>query len=296
MFPRPMRSHLIDLSGPVHVIDHGGRGTPIILVHGLGGSAENWMRVGPGLAETHRVWAPDLVGFGRTPLAGRSPSLEGNAELLARFVERVAGGPAVLMGNSMGGLLSLRLASERPDLVRAVVALNPALPLQVGMRLDPAVATLFALYGVPVLGEAFLRVARKRQSAWEAGKAMLRLCGVDTDALPPDVVDAHRDVVEYRQSLPWTIEAFLRAERSVLRALAGRGRMEAMLRGVRAPTLLIHGARDRLVPVDAARAAAKRHAHWTYTELDAAGHTPMIEAPDDVLRVVRAWPGLSPTA
>lgn len=291
-----MRSLLLDFDGPVHVIDHGGQGTPLVLVHGLGGSAENWMRVGPALAAHHRVWALDLTGFGRTPIAGRDPSLSGNTALLARFIEEVAGGDAVVMGNSMGGLLSLRLASERPELVRAVVALNPALPLVFGAPVDPVVTTLFALYGVPVLGESFLRAARTRQSPWESGKAMLRLCGVRVEELPDDVRDAHRDVVEYRHGLPWTIDAFVRAERSILRDLARPRRMEDMMRRVRAPTLLIHGARDRLVPVALARAAARRHTRWTYSEFDAVGHTPMLEAPERVVQTVLAWRGITPTA
>jgi pimeloyl-ACP methyl ester carboxylesterase len=59
----------------------------MVLVHGLGGSHVNWMRVGPLLAERARVLAPDMAGFGMTPPAGRGTSVQANARLLDRFVE-----------------------------------------------------------------------------------------------------------------------------------------------------------------------------------------------------------------
>ena len=62
-----MEQRVIDLGGPVHYLDFGGAGSPMVLVHGLGGSAINWQSVGSLLAERHRVVALDLPGFGRTP-------------------------------------------------------------------------------------------------------------------------------------------------------------------------------------------------------------------------------------
>src|SRR5690348_12888685 len=114
-----MKSHTITIAGgPVHYVDYGGEGTPVVLVHGLGGSHLNWMCVGRELAAAppgYRVVAPDLVGFGRTPLAGRSSSIEAQVELLAAFIEKVAGGPCVLAGNSMGGLISVLTAEAHPE-------------------------------------------------------------------------------------------------------------------------------------------------------------------------------------
>src|SRR5712692_7938224 len=98
-----MRSRTVDLDGPLHFADFGGSGPTMVLVHGLGGSHVNWMAVGPALAARARVLAPDLAGFGRTPLAGRSAHLRANQGLLDRFLDAVADGPAVLVGNSMGG-------------------------------------------------------------------------------------------------------------------------------------------------------------------------------------------------
>ena len=86
------------------------------------------MAVAPAIADRHHVLAPDLVGFGRTPPAGRACTPEGNLGLLERFIEEVAGAPALVVGHSMGGYLAMRLAARRPDLVTGAVLVSPAAP------------------------------------------------------------------------------------------------------------------------------------------------------------------------
>src|SRR5688572_27076484 len=101
-----MKRVTLDVHGPVNVADFGGEGPPMVLVHGLGGSHVNWVRLGPLLAERARVLAPDLPGFGYTPPKGRSVTVQANAQWLDRFIAEVIGRPAILVGNSMGGLIS----------------------------------------------------------------------------------------------------------------------------------------------------------------------------------------------
>src|SRR5690242_11196778 len=121
---RPVEKRTLDLGGPVHVADFGGAGRPIVLVHGLGGSYTNWMAVGGALAGRGRVIAPDLLGFGRTPLAGREPTIAANVAMLGHLLSSLgasARAPALLVGNSLGGLLSVLLAAEQPDAVSGLV-------------------------------------------------------------------------------------------------------------------------------------------------------------------------------
>src|SRR5438270_188534 len=98
-----MRELDADLGGPVHYADFGGAGSPLVFVHGLSGSPLNWLAVAPRLAETHRVFAIDLIGHGKTPLAGRPATLANHRRLLDAVIERVAAAPAVLVGPSTGG-------------------------------------------------------------------------------------------------------------------------------------------------------------------------------------------------
>src|SRR5438067_3596336 len=102
---RHQTAHL--LGGPVHYVDHGGQGPALLMIHGLGGSTLNWLDVAPGLAARNRVLAIDLVGFGLTPPAGRRSDVPTNLRLVDAFLREVVGEPAVLVGNSMGGLLSM---------------------------------------------------------------------------------------------------------------------------------------------------------------------------------------------
>ena len=99
----------------LHRVDHGGEGVPIVLVHGLGGSTADWDAVAPTLTRLGRVTAVDLPRFGFSPPT-RTGGLDAMADALARFVDGVvgdAGTPAVLIGNSMGGVLSTLVAADQ---------------------------------------------------------------------------------------------------------------------------------------------------------------------------------------
>ena len=88
-------------------------GTPIVFVHGLGGSHLNWCLIGPELAAGRRAVALDLHGFGLTPGTRATSTVQRNTRLLDRFVREVTGTPVILAGNSMGGLISILHAVRR---------------------------------------------------------------------------------------------------------------------------------------------------------------------------------------
>ena len=285
---------LVDVMGPLHLVDHGGDGPPMLLIHGLGGSTENWRLVGAGLARDHHVHAVDLPGFGRTPPAGRPPTMDGYVALVAALLRQHVRAPAVLVGNSMGGLVSLLTAAQHPELVRGAVLVNPALPRYDGAPIDPVVRTVFGLYAIPGVGELYFRTVARRASSEAAIRYFFDLCGLDPKALPADVLDAHRAMHRYRRDLPWTDATFLGAARSLLKTLVRRQRFEEHLRTVRAPTLLMHGTRDRLVSVVNARAVARRREDFTFAELPTQGHTPMLEAPAEFIERVLGWTAALP--
>jgi pimeloyl-ACP methyl ester carboxylesterase len=105
-----------------------GRGTPIVLLHGLGGSSDWWRYNIDVLAESYLVSAVDLVGFGRNRLFARKSNLplrfDEIAALLARWIESSFDEPVHLVGNSMGGHIAIHLAASRPDLVRSLVLVD----------------------------------------------------------------------------------------------------------------------------------------------------------------------------
>jgi pimeloyl-ACP methyl ester carboxylesterase len=285
-----MRSRTVDLDGPVHFADFGGTGPAMVLVHGLGGSHLNWMAVGPRLAERMRVVAPDLAGFGRTPLAGRSADVHANQMLLDRFLETVVEGPSILVGNSMGGLVSLLEAAHAPDRVAGLVLVAPAQPRPVRAGLDPFVAASFAAYAFPGVGERVLRWRAARLGPEGLVRSTLGLCCADAARVPADAVAAHVALARERhEAMPWAHAAFLQAARSVLVTLARRRRVLDAIRRIAAPTLLVQGTADRLVPVAASRALAALRPDWSFAVFDDVGHVPQLEAPERFVTTVRAW-------
>lgn len=284
-----MKTRTIELGGPLHFADFGGEGPPIVLVHGLGGSHVNWMAVGPTLAKRGRVYAPDLLGFGRTPLAGRRPGIAANVELLARFLHEQVRAPAILIGNSMGGLVSMLTAARHPTLVERLVLVGAALPIPLGTRIDPAVASMFALYAVPLVGELVLGHRLRKVGPEQVLRDTLRLCGITPSSLVPEIWDAASSLARERAGFPWANQAFLGSARSLLRENAQASKVHAQIRDVRAPTLLMHGTADRLVSIEVSRHVARMRPDWALTELPGAGHMPQLEVPERWTDAITAW-------
>jgi pimeloyl-ACP methyl ester carboxylesterase len=284
-----MRARTVDLGGPFHYVDYGGEGPPLVLVHGLGGSHLNWMAAGPALAAGARVFAPDLAGFGRTPPAGRRPDVHTNRRLLDRFLAEVVRAPAVLVGNSMGGLISLMEAAAAPERVAGLVLVSPAQPRAPGALPDLEIAAYFALYSIPVLGERFINWNNARLGPERLVEGTFRRCGVDPARVGPEILAAHVALAAERaREMPWANEAFLAAARSMLGALRPR-EFWPMAGRVRAPTLLLQGTRDRLVPREASRELARRRPDFAHEELEGLGHIPQLEDPARFLAAVSRW-------
>lgn len=284
-----MRSRTVDLEGPTHYIDFGGRGPAFVLLHGLGGAHANWLAVGPGLAEHGRVLAPDMVGFGRTPPAGRRTTLRGHLRLLESFLEDVVEGPAILVGNSTGGVLALLLAAARPDLAAGLVLVNPALPVRPQTPADPLVVRAFAAYAFPGVGENFVRRHRRKIGPEGMVRETLELCCVDINRVPREVFEAHVAFAKERFEMPWADRAFLRTARSLLAFIFNRRKYHETVKQITAPVLHIHGAADRLVPIGSARAFARLRPDWTFVSIEDVGHLPMLEAPGRVLEAIDSW-------
>ena len=286
-----MRSLTADIGGPVFVADYGGNGPPCVLLHGLGGSHLNWMSVGPELARSFHVLAPDLPGFGRSPSVGRQASIAANVRVVEELIRSVAGAPALLMGNSMGGLIALGVAAGRSDLLSGLVLVDPALPIPRGelFRFDPVALRFVAAYAVPKLGEYVLSRTATTLGAEGLVRSTLDRCTVDLRRVDPELVAAMIALERERFARPNWHEAVLEGTRSIVQTLASRKHVERWIRAVPAPTLLVHGAQDQVVRLSASRAAAGVRPDWDFVVLDDAGHVPMMEVPAAFLEVVDIW-------
>ena len=284
-----MRHRVVDVGGPVHYIDFGGDGSPLVMVHGLGGNALNWMDVGPEFAKRHHAVAVDLAGFGQTPLFARSAAVGANAELVVRFIEKVFGEPVVLIGNSMGGHISVLIGADHPELAERIVLVDPAVPGVHVRRPAPSMLGMMAALSVPGLAENLLDRRVKSITPEQLVREILSVVCADPSRLSREIVEAHIQLTRERETLgAQNNRAFLQATRSLGLRMADP-RFWARARQVKAPVLVVHGDLDRLIPVAAARELVRRTHGWTLEVLDGVGHVPMMETPEVFIDVVSDW-------
>ena len=190
-------------------------------MHGLGGAAVNWSAIAPLLTGQYRLLAPDLSGHGLTWSARRGTGVRAQRVLLDGFLAAVATGPVILMGNSMGGMLSLLEAAAAPKAVAGLILIDPVLPVVLA-RLDPIVAGLFASAAVPGLGRL---ISRRRLPPEAIVAAALALCCADPARVAPEVVARHVYVAKQRAEIAGADRDFLSATRSLAATVfPGRGR------------------------------------------------------------------------
>jgi len=281
---------MVDVDGPTHVLDMGGPpdGPLLIALHGLGGSHLNWTAIGPDLARRCRVLALDQVGHGLTPVGSRTADMEGHRRLVSGLIRAWGDGPAILMGNSMGGLVAALQAAEEPASVAGLILVDPALPTGRPALVHPRVIANFLLCAVPGLGEGYLTQRRRHTTAEQSVRRVLDICCVDASRVPEAIVEAHVELTE-RLDRARADDAYLRSARSLSMVLARPTETVRRLGRLDAPTLLLHGARDRLIPLASARRMAATHPDWRLEVAPDIGHVPMLEAPEWTRATIGVW-------
>jgi len=260
---------------------------PALYVHGLGGSAQNWTDLAGLLAPRLDGLAVDLPGFGYSDPARRY-SQAALARGVIRLLETTDRGPVHLIGNSLGGVVSVRVAATRPDLVRTLTLISPAMPF-----LDPRRSLQGRWVPLLALPRVDLLAARRMAaiSPEELATQVLRACFADPDAIPPQrlaeaVAEARRRsevqhfASAYTGAMRGLVLSFLRAQ------LPGPGSLWAMARRICAPTLVIAGMRDRLVDVRVAPRVARAIPDSRLLLLPDVGHVAQMEVPRTVARAV----------
>lgn len=283
-----MKSHFIDVGGPTHYLEAGAAGSTLVLVHGIGASYLSWQPVVESLAEHHRVLVLDLIGFGFTPPHGRRATVRRDAELIVDFVETMTDGPVTLVGNSMGGLVSMIAAVDRPDVVDRLVLVNPALPV-ISMRSISRESQRLVLPLLPLIGNSAARYYYHERSPEAEVDDTLRLVLSDGAAINPLFRAAAIEMARARREMEWNIPSFTDAARSIAKELAPQRRLRRLMHQVTQPTLLIHGSNDRVVQPQSALWAAQQRPDWAFEMIDNMGHTPQIENPALFVTLVEDW-------
>lgn len=266
-------------------LDAAGSAAPTVLVHGLGGSATNWTDLMGLLRHELDLVAVDLPGFGWSPPpVSRDYSLNGHAQVIADAIQAVADGPVHLVGNSLGGAVTTLVAAQRPDLVRTLTLVAPALPV---LRPRSTNAHLPAL-AAPWVGQ---RLARRlgRYPVEQRVRATIALCFADPSRVPPQRVAEAIAEASRRAHLDYDGDAVLSSLRGLLTSYFGRGPASLWRAAaqVQAPTLLIYGQRDRLVDPRSAVRASRTFPNSRLLVIPDAGHLAQVEHPGQVAAAIR---------
>jgi pimeloyl-ACP methyl ester carboxylesterase len=279
---------VIDLSGEAHLWDFGGAGKPVLLIHGLGGSRASWSAVSGPFGAFGRVIVPDLIGFGDTPPESRSSGVRRQTEFLVDLIESVDSGPVTLVGNSMGGLISMLLAAHRPDLVDRLVLVAAAAPTAVPHLRPSAVARLAGPL-IPGLGKIAIRWLLRGADPVTNFDRNMDFVMANPSRLDPDDRILGIEFGIRRQTMPWAIEAFQEAGRSIARTLIPPRRLGREIQRIEAPTLVIQGDADRIVPPQTADWLLHQRDDWSVHRLEGVGHVPQLEVPEDLTLIVGEW-------
>jgi pimeloyl-ACP methyl ester carboxylesterase len=152
---------------------------------------------------------------------------------------------------------------------------------------------MLAAHAVPGLGPLLMSLSR-RGSPEDLVDSILSLCCADASRVPADVLAQHVTAARQALLLPATEHEISAAARSMIAIFAGDVRSGAYRRAIGSTTcqvLLLHGTRDRLVPIAVAQAAARANPAWTMIEMPGVGHVPQLEAPDDTASTILGWLG-----
>jgi pimeloyl-ACP methyl ester carboxylesterase len=257
-----------------------------LFVHGHGGSREDWRELIGELGGELHCEAVDLPGFGYSePPVDGNVTISGQVRAVIGYLEQSGSGPVHLFGNSLGGAVAVRVAARRPDLVRTLTLVSPALP-DLLPRYGPA---RVAMSAAPGLGE--WAVTRLRALPPERRiRATMAMCYADTGRVHPERLQDAVAELRRRDELPYAGPALVASARALVNEYFRRGadNLWRQAAQVTAPTLVMHGRHDRLVDPRMAMRAGRTFPDVRLVLLPHAGHVAQMEYPALVARHVRA--------
>lgn len=261
---------------------------PAVFVHGLAGSSTNWTDLMDELRDLLDGWALDLPGFGDSPAAPRGDyTVSAHARAVVALIERTVAGPVHLFGNSLGGTVATRIAAHRPDLVRTLTLVSPALP-DLRPRLAPYRMTVASVPGLgTLLLRQLLRLPVERRVRATLGGIYHDPSRLSEQRIAEAIEDTRRS--DARGYMVSAVGASLRGLVAEYLRLPGPRYLWRQAQSVTAPTLVLYGRYDRLVDPRMAARARRAFARARAVVLPEVGHVAQMEQPDVVAAEFRSF-------
>jgi pimeloyl-ACP methyl ester carboxylesterase len=260
----------------------------VLLLHGLGAHTLSWEPMAAPLADRlgTRVTAIDFIGFGRTRAPARRATMAAQRRLVEALLERF--GPSLVVGNSMGADVGIGVAATNPESVTGLVLVNPAVPHPRPGFFDWLRIAWLAPVAVPALGAGVVALRARALGPERLVDSSLQATLGRVDVLDPDLRRRMIDLTAERLTWGEAATSYADGTRSLVTYMTIGVQRDLGRAAAGCPTLLLHGAEDRLVPLEAARHAAGLH-DLDFVVLDGVGHAPQLENPGRVVDSIARW-------
>ena len=266
-------SHFIEWRGAeLHYTDQG-RGTPVLMVHGYGGSYRNWQKLNDSLKDQYRVIRVDLPGFGLSDLPGAKEEkidfLKLYSDYFTFILDTLHVDSIYMIGNSMGGMMAWNAALQHPDKVKKLVLIGSA-----GYELEKVAQGVSKLMNVPGMGLVYSKGMPLSMSEGGARRVY-----ADTSKIN------HTEVANNNKL--WNREGNLEAAYRLMQSHQFPD--SSRIKDITIPTLILWGKNDRIVPVEHAYKFQRDIRGSQLVIIDTCGHVPMIERPAETASEIRKF-------
>jgi len=266
----PVTERRLQLNGIATAILEAGDGSSVVLLHGPGGYALNWLRVIPDLVTSHRVIAPDLPGHGASDPIEGPHDVKRMLDWLGALIECTSPAAPALVGQTLGGGIATRLAAERGDALSRLVLVDTL--------------GLVPFQPEPDFGHALTEhVARPTEATHDR---LWSLCAFDLDALRERLGPRWEWIRAYNLE-PARTPALLTTQQALMEQFGMPAIPRADLRRIEVPTTLIWGRHDRATPLPIAQAASA-DLGWPLRVIENAADDPPLEQPEAFLKALRS--------
>ena len=257
---------------------------PLILVHGFGAAIAHWRHNLPILSQTHTVYALDLLGFGASRKAFTRYSMEVWAQQLYEFWRTVVGSPAILMGNSLGSLVSLTAAASYPEMAQGLILINlpdtSARAELVPRSLQKILSTVESLFAAPWVWRGLFPLLRSPN--------VIRRWAKIAYPNPSNLDDELVTILSTPPQDEFAHDAFVALIQSALHPTFASP-VKRLLPQLEIPILLLWGEQDQMIPPRLARSFVDMNPNLKLVMLPNLGHCPHDEAPDQFHQAVLPW-------